>query len=103
MQLSVVSEPVGAIVEATWKDGVKAAVTPFDLAVPKNASVHFAFSKKDFVAWATDVVADAPKVVRASLLAEPKPVPPVPAIRAADRSNKKARASEKDDTIPVEF
>ena len=104
VQLSVVSEPVGAIVEATWKDGVKAAVTPFDLAVPKNASVHFAFSKKDFVAWATDVVADAPKVVRASLLAEPKPVPPVPAIRAADRSNKKARASsEKDDTIPVEF
>src|SRR5207248_9330235 len=37
VQLSVVSEPVGAIVEATWKDGVKAAVTPFDPAVPKYA------------------------------------------------------------------
>jgi serine/threonine protein kinase len=106
VQLSVVSEPVGAIVEATWKDGVKAAVTPFDLAVPKNAGVHFAFSKKDFVAWATDVVADAPKVVRASLLAEPKPVAPAPVVKGKpDRSEKKARqaSSEKDDTIPVEF
>ena len=106
VQLSVVSEPVGAIVEATWKDGVKGAVTPFDLAVPKNASVHFAFSKKDFVGWATDVVADAPKVVRASLLAEPRPVPPAPVVKAkGERSEKKAKqaSSEHDDTIPVEF
>jgi serine/threonine-protein kinase len=105
VQLSVVSDPVGAIVEATWKDGVKAAVTPFDLAVPKNASVHFAFSKKEYQPSSTDVVADGPKVVRASLLAEPKAAPPprVPRIRATESSAKKSTPAEKDDTIPVEF
>jgi hypothetical protein len=104
VQLSIVSEPVGAIVEATWSDGVKAAVTPFDLAVPRNASVHFAFSKKEYVPWSTDVIADGPKVVRASLLAEPKAAPPprVPRTNPV-RADKKSTPAEKDDTIPVEF
>jgi serine/threonine protein kinase len=105
IQLSVVSEPVGAIVEATWKEGVKGGVTPFDLTVPRNASVRFSFSKKDFVSWTTDVIADTPKVVRASLLAEPKLAPPPRVLKGkSEGSEKKARrAASKEDDIPVEF
>ena len=103
--LSVVSEPVGAIVEATWKEGVKGGVTPFDLSVPTNVSVRFTFSKRDFVSWTTDVIADTPKVVRASLLAEPKPAPPPRVLKGkSEGSDKKARqAASKEDDIPVEF
>jgi hypothetical protein len=101
----VISDPAGAVVEARWSGGVKAAVTPFDLLVPKNANVHLAFSKGDLVPWATEVVADAPKVVRAALLARARAAP-VRRAAKANASEKKARqasAEMKDDTIPVEF
>ena len=108
--LSVVSEPLGALVEATWKDGAKAAATPFDLSVPKNVKVHFAFSKKDFFPYATDVIADTPQVVKATLQAEPKAAAPQRVARPRDdESNKKARpaanpdSKNPDETIPVEF
>jgi hypothetical protein len=102
IQLSVVSDPVGAIVEAVWTGGAKAAVTPFDLQVPKNASVHFAFSKRDFLSWAIDVVADAPKVVRASL-ARARAGTARRAAKAEEKKARRASAEMKDDTIPVEF
>jgi hypothetical protein len=106
IQLSVVSDPVGAIVEATWRDGAKAAVTPFDLSVPKNANVRFAFSKKDFAATALDVVADAPKVVRAALAAEPK-LPPARVVKSRSSGSEKGTRSTssegQDEKIPVEF
>jgi len=104
VQLSVVSDPMGAVVEVTWNGGVKAAVTPFDLAVPRNASVRFAFTKKEFVSHTIEILADTPKVVRASLVAEPKAPPVVKA--KSDRSAKKAKqaSSESDESsIPVEF
>jgi serine/threonine protein kinase len=106
IQLSVVSEPVGALVEATWKDGVKAAVTPFDFSVPRNTSVHFVFSKKDFVSSTFQILADTPKVVRASLLAEPKPVPSRVVRAKSEGSEKKAKQASSDTEeapIPVEF
>src|SRR5262249_27036114 len=106
VQLSVVSEPVGAIVEASWKDGVKAAVTPFDLQVPRNSSVRFNFSKKDFVSYSVEILADTPKVVRASLAAEPKPVQHRAGRQKLEQAEKKAKpgSSEKEDSqIPVEF
>ena len=104
VQLSVVSDPMGAVVEATWTGGVKAAATPFDLAVPRNASVRFVFSKKEFVSYTMEILSDAPKVVRASLVAEPKAPPVVKA--KSKRSAKKAKqaSSESDESsIPVEF
>jgi serine/threonine protein kinase len=106
VQLSVVSEPLGAVVEATWKDGVKASVTPFDLQVPRNASVRFSFSKKDFLSYTTEVLADTPKVVRASLAPELKPVPPRVVKARPEASEKKPKhgSSDKDEAaIPVEF
>jgi hypothetical protein len=101
VSLSVVSEPLGATVEVTWTGGAKAAVTPFDLSVPRNAKVHFAFSKKDFVGYATDMVADAPQVVRAQLIEVPKPPPPV--AQKAARKAKPAKADDSEDKIPVEI
>ena len=107
--LSVVSEPLGALVESTWKDGVKSGLTPFDLQVPKNVKVHFAFSKKDFLPTSLEVIADAPQVVKAQLTAEPKAAPPPkPTVSRAkpEESSKKAKPASSDqegESIPVEF
>ena len=108
--LSVVSEPLGALVEATWKDGAKAAATPFDLSVTKNVKVHFAFSKRDYFPYATDVIADTPQVVKATLQAEPRAAAPPRVARPRDEgSSKRARpatnpdSKNPDETIPVEF
>ena len=108
--LSVVSEPLGALVEATWKDGAKAAATPFDLSVTKNVKVHFAFSKRDYFPYATDVIADTPQVVKATLQAEPRAAQPPRVVKSRDEeSSKRARAAavpdskNPDETIPVEF
>ncbi|TMA24949.1 MAG: serine/threonine protein kinase [Deltaproteobacteria bacterium] len=104
--LSVVSEPLGALVEATWKDGAKAAATPFDISVPKNMKVHFAFSKKEFLHYATDVIADTPQVVKATLQPEPKATARVVRTRDEESPKKAKPASDSkntDDTIPVEF
>jgi serine/threonine protein kinase len=108
--LSVVSEPMGALAEVTWKDGAKAAATPFDLSVPKNAKVHFAFSKRDYFAYATDVIADAPQVVKGTLQGGPRSAQSQRLVRSRDgESGKGARraatpdSKNPDDTIPVEF
>ncbi len=103
VSLSVISEPLGATVEATWAGGAKAAVTPLELSVPRNAKVHFVFSKKDYIGYATDVVADAPQVVRAQLVEVPKPPPPR-VVRSVEKVDKKAKAAKaEEDTIPIEI
>jgi len=108
--LSVVSEPLGALVEATWKDGAKAAATPFDLSVTKNVKVHFAFSKRDYFPYATDVIADTPQVVKATLQAEPRAAQSPRVVKSRDEESlKRAKAAavpdskNPDETIPVEF
>jgi len=105
--LSIVSEPLGALVEATWKDGAKAGATPFELSVPKNQKVHFAFSKREYFGYATDVIADTPQVVKATLQPEPRAAAPkVPKSREEESGKKAKPASDSknaDDTIPVEF
>ena len=103
--LSVVSEPLGALVEATWTGGAKAGATPFDLQVPKNSKVHFAFSKKDYLPYAQDIIADGPQVVKAALTAEPR-VAVAPRPKPNEGETKKARPAGdkgKDEDIPLEF
>jgi serine/threonine protein kinase len=118
VRLSVVSEPAGAAVEASWNDGARAAVTPFELPVPRNTKVHLAFAKKDYLGYATDVVADAPQVVSANLASD-RSAPPRAKSRTraqpersrrvqADRGKpaqaaQKAKGETSDDTIPVDF
>ena len=105
--LSVVSEPLGALVEATWTGGAKAGATPFDLQVPKNVKVHFAFSKKDFLPYAQDIIADSPQVVKAQLNAEPRAVEKRsrPSEGETTVTKKAVPASDKkgDSEIPLEF
>ena len=106
--LSVVSDPLGALVEATWKDGAKAGITPMDVEVPKNTKVHFAFSKKEFLNYAEDRIADNAQVVKATLQPEPRVVAarPVPESRKKEPkapAEKKPAAESSDSTIPVEF
>jgi len=104
VQLSVVSEPMGATVEAVWKDGVKGSVTPFDVQVPRNTKVQFSFSKKDFKPQTVEILADTPKVVRASLEAEPKAVQAHAARPKPEGGEKKGKSSDKEDpNIPLEF
>src|SRR6202521_2776643 len=108
--LSVVSEPMGALAEVTWKDGAKAAATPFDLSVPKNAKVHVAFSKRDYFSYATDVIADTPQVVKATLQGGARAAQTRRLGRSRDdepgKGARQAAAPDSkspDDTFPVEF
>jgi hypothetical protein len=71
--------------------------------VPRNANVRFAFSKRDFAPFATEVVADEPKVVRVSLLAQSKGGRRGAKANPAAKKSRQAPAEMKDDTIPVEF
>jgi len=107
---SVVSDPLGALVEATWKNGVKAGVTPLELEVPKNVKVHFAFSKRDYLPYAEERIADAAQVVKATLQVEPRVLAARPVPESKKREARSARAAQSsaqkaadDSTIPVEF
>ena len=68
--------------------------------------VHFAFSKKEFLHYATDVIADTPQVVKATLQPEPKATARVVKQRDEESPKRAKPASDSknaDDTIPVEF
>jgi hypothetical protein len=68
--LSVISEPPEADVTATWKDGgEKKGPAPLSFEVPKNARVHFEFSKNGYTGYAMDVIADQSQNVHAALKA----------------------------------
>jgi hypothetical protein len=67
--LSIVSEPLGAGVEASWNGGKKHGNTPFNFDVPKNMKVHFDFSKEGFEPFSTEVIADTAQQVTAQLKA----------------------------------
>jgi len=70
VSLSVVSEPPQADVTATWKEGgEKKGPAPLSFEVPKNAKVHFEFSKNGYTGYAMDVIADQSQNVHAALKA----------------------------------
>ena len=67
--LSIVSEPLGAGVEASWSGGKKHGTTPFNFDVSKNIKVHFDFSKEGYEPFSTEVIADTAQQVTAQLKA----------------------------------
>ncbi|MFL5249633.1 MAG: serine/threonine protein kinase [Myxococcales bacterium] len=83
--LAVVSDPHGAIAEATWSDGKKAGITPFEVEVPKSAKVRVEFSKAGFSPYVADLVADVSQLVEGKLPEPPSPPPAPPATRASKR------------------
>jgi serine/threonine protein kinase len=105
--LSISSEPLGALCEATWKEGAKVGLTPLEIEVPKNVKVHLAFSKKDFLPYVEERIADAAQLVKVVLQAEPKivaarPVPESKKSKEPKTQEPKGEPASKDD-IPVEF
>ena len=66
--LSVLSEPLGAHVVATWPGGSRESVTPFVLRVPRGTPVRFSYSQRDTSApYVVEVRGDAPQSVTARL------------------------------------
>jgi hypothetical protein len=107
VSVSVVSDPLGALCEATWKDGAKAGLTPLEIEVPKNVKIHLAFSKKEYLPYVEERIADAAQLVKVTLQAEPRvvaarPVPESKRPREPKAQPVKAEPASKDD-IPVEF
>jgi serine/threonine protein kinase len=100
--LSVISDPLGAEVQATWKNGARSGTTPFSLEVAKNSKIHLEFRKSSFLPYTTEIVADAPQVVSGKLTPEPKVVAasPVPISR---RKRAQAPKPDEDGTIHVDF
>jgi len=94
--LSVVSEPMEADVAVTWKEGEKRGSTPLSLEVPRDAKVHFEFRKSGYLDYATDVIADQPQTVQATLKPRPAP-PPAPAVvEASERKPAKHERKKKE-------
>ena len=66
--LSVVSDPLGAEVEASWRDGgLKRGSTPLDFRVPRNTKVSFQFKLRGYLPYRVDIIADEAQVVKAEL------------------------------------
>jgi len=72
--LSIISDPPGANVDATWLEESKHAPAPFGFDVPRNTKVHFEYSKEGYAPFVTEVIADRAQQVKATL----KPLPPAP-------------------------
>jgi serine/threonine protein kinase len=80
--LSVISEPLGADVEATWKEGTKSGATPLSIEAPKGSKVHFEFKKEGFAPYTVDALADQPQTVTAVLKPNAAARPAEPEARA---------------------
>jgi serine/threonine protein kinase len=100
--LSVVSDPLGAEVQAAWKDGNKSGTAPFTLEVPKNSKVHLEFRKSGFLPYTTEIVADVPQAVSGKLTAEPKVVAASP-VALPKKRKAQAPKPDEDGTIHVDF
>jgi hypothetical protein len=75
--LAVVSDPQGAAAEATWDEGKKTGITPFEVEVPKNTKVRFEFRKQGYVPAPSvlDLVAETSQLVEGKLVVEQRPRP----------------------------
>jgi hypothetical protein len=110
--LAVVSDPHGAIAEATWNQGKKTGITPFEVEVPKSTRVRFEFTKPGYapVPYVVELVAETSQLVEGKLLVEqrPGPPPPAPRLRKPPEPPKPAEskppdADEGDDAMEIVF
>jgi hypothetical protein len=88
--LSIVSDPAGANVDATWPGDSKHGTTPFSIEVKNNTKVHFEYSKDGFSPFVTEVIADKAQQVKATL----KPLPVVPIADDKGKGPKKKKSSQ---------
>ena len=85
--LAVVSDPHGAIAEATWDEGRKTGITPFEVEVPRNTRVRIEFTKPGYLPnpYAVDLLAETSQLVEGKLL----PGPSRPVVAPAPRPKKR--------------
>ena len=95
--LSVVSEPLEAQVEATWKNGGHlSGTTPLDIQVPQGSKVHFDFRKSGFIAYSTEVIADRAQSVTARLKVDSATAPVAQASSDQPRRKREKKEAKKD-------
>src|SRR5207302_1755404 len=63
--LAVVSDPHGAIAEATWDEGRKTGITPFEVEVPRSTRVRIEFTKPGYLPnpYVVDLLAETSQLV----------------------------------------
>src|SRR5437762_7749156 len=97
---AVVSDPHGAIAEATWSEGRKTGITPFEVQVPRSTKVRFEFAKPGYLPnpYVVELVADTSQLVEGKLAPEP---PPRPAVAAAPRAKKRPEPAKPAESNPA--
>jgi hypothetical protein len=111
--LAVVSDPHGAIAEATWNQGKKTGITPFEVELPRSTKVRFEFTKPGYAPtpYVVDLVAETSQLVEGKLVVEQKPRPPpapAPRLRKPPEPPKPAEskspdADEGDEAMEIVF
>jgi serine/threonine-protein kinase len=94
--LAVVSDPHGATAEATWNEGKKTGITPFEVEVPKSTKVRFEFRKPGYAPspYVVDLVAGTSQLVEGKLAVETTPRPAAPAPAPPPRPRKPPEAQK---------
>jgi serine/threonine protein kinase len=95
---SIVSEPSDVDVVASWKDGEQKGQAPLSFDVPKNAKVHFEFSKAGYINYAMDVIADQAQQIKATL--KPSPVAEKREVAPGKEKKKKTDEEKKSAELP---
>jgi serine/threonine protein kinase len=101
VSLLVLSDPLDAVVVATWKGGEKRGkAAPLDLEVPRDAKVHLEFRKPGYVDYAMDVTANESQNVRAELQPVAAPVAAAaPEKKSRERKHRKGRSEQPSDGV----
>ncbi len=95
--LSIVSEPLGATVDANWHEGAQSGRTPFDVRVPPGTKVTLVFHLAGYAPYRQDVIADEAQVVTAQMQSDGTVRPARP--RPAEKPRREQ--SKSDDVIDV--
>src|SRR5882672_8037797 len=96
----VVSDPVEARVQASWKGGEKDGTAPLSIEAPRNAKVHIEITKSGYLPYQADLVADVAQTVSAKLTAVAIASPTPPPQREPERAARKAPPRKKKSDLP---
>ena len=106
--LAVVSDPHGAIAEATWSDGRKTGIAPFEVEVPRSTRVRVEFTKPGYLPnpYVVEFVAETSQLVEGRLAPEPpRPAvaPPAPRPKKRPEPPKPPELTPPDDDEPMQI
>jgi hypothetical protein len=96
----VVSDPVQARVQASWRGGEKDGTAPLSIEAPRNAKVHLEITKPGYLPYQGDLVADVAQTFSAKLTALAIASPTPPPQREPERAARKAPPKKKKSDLP---